>query len=400
MKLYFNDQAFSFELLRAVSYSRYHGASIGEALATAARIKEGDFNSWYEEFSKTAEKTATRAEKCLEGKHKTSAKEAFLRAHNYYRTAEFFLDGTDPRRMQNFTKSVDTFEKAMKLFKTHYEIVEIPYQNTYLKGYFFGSHDYDPKKPKPTLMAIGGYDSTLQELYFCAAAPAIDRGYNCLIFELPGQGQALRTQNLIMRHDTEVPVGAAVDFVSKRADVDMDALALFGMSLGGYFAPRAAAFDDRIKAVVTFNVFYDTYESTLNQNPQLKMLETMPNEKKEALLAMAEEKNPSLRWMINNGIWVMGLKHRYEVFEEMKNYTLRGIADKIKCPVLLTIGEADHFVSEDQLQQLTDSIKSPKTVYRFTREDGAEEHCQEGNHELFHQVMFDWMDDVFKYYPE
>ena len=80
MKLYFNDQAFSFELLRAVSYSRYHGASIGEALATAARIKEGDFNSWYEEFSKTADKTALRAEKCLEGKHKTSAKEAFLRA--------------------------------------------------------------------------------------------------------------------------------------------------------------------------------------------------------------------------------------------------------------------------------------------------------------------------------
>lgn len=61
MKLYFNDQAFSFELLRAVSYSRYHGASIGEALATAARIKEGDFNSWYEEFSKTADKTALRA---------------------------------------------------------------------------------------------------------------------------------------------------------------------------------------------------------------------------------------------------------------------------------------------------------------------------------------------------
>ena len=203
-----------------------------------------------------------------------------------------------------------------------------------------------------------------------------------------------------MRHDTEVPVGAAVDFISKRADVDKDAVALFGMSLGGYFAPRAAAFDERIKAVVTFNVFYDTYESTLNQNPQLKVLETLPNEKKEALLTMAEEKNPSLRWMINNGIWVMGLKHRYEVFDEMKKYTLRGVADKIKCPVLLTIGEADHFVSEDQLQQLTDSIQSPKTVYRFTREDGAEEHCQEGNHELFHQVMFDWMDDQFKYYPE
>ena len=100
--------------------------------------------------------------------------------------------------------------------------------------------------------------------------------------------------------------------------------------------------------------------------------------------------------MLNNGKWVFGLEHRYELFEEMKKASLKGIAGKIKCPVLLTMGETDHFVSQDQLDSLLEEITAPKTVRVLTIEEGAEEHCQEGNHALFHQVMFDWMDEVFE----
>jgi pimeloyl-ACP methyl ester carboxylesterase len=397
MKLYFNDQAFSFELLRAVAYSGYQGAEIGECLATAAKIKEGDFDGWYEEWQNTAKRIEKIGIDCLNKKHKISAREAFLRSHNYYRTAEFFLEGTDSRRNGNFEKSVEIFEEAMKLMDSHFEIVQISYEGTYLKGYFYGSLDYDKNKTvsRPTLLFIGGYDSTLQELYFSGAAPAIKRGYNCLIFECPGQGEALRKNNLFMRYDAEVPVGAAIDYLETRNDTDMTKIALLGMSLGGYFAPRAAAFDDRIKACIAFNVFYDTYESTINQNPQLEKVLSLPVEQKEALLMKAEDSNPGLRWMLNNGRWVFGLKHRYELFDEMKKCSLKGIAEKIKCPILLTMGEADHFVSNDQLNSLIESIRSSKTVRIFTKEEGAEEHCQEGNHALFHQVMFDWLDDIF-----
>lgn len=400
MKLHFQDQAFSFELLRAATYAGYQGAEIGEALATAAKIKEGDFDSWYEEWKNTAERVEQIGIDCLNKRHKISAREAFLRAHNYYRTAEFFLQGTDPRRSENFEKSVETFEKAMKLIDSHFEIVEIPYEGTYLKGYFYGALNYDKANTStiPTLLFIGGYDSTLQELYFCGAAPAIKRGYNCLIFECPGQGEALRKNNLYMRHDAEVPVGAAIDYLETRNDIDINKISLLGMSLGGYFAPRAAAFDERIKACIAFNVFYDTYDSTINQNPQLEKVLSLPAEQKEAMLAKAEENNSNLRWMLNNGKWVFGLKHRYEVFDEMKKASLKGVAEKIKCPILLTMGETDHFVSNDQLNALLDSIKASKTVRVFTINEGAEEHCQEGNHALFHQVMFDWLDDIFENY--
>ena len=398
MKLFFKDQAFSFELLRAASYAGYQGAEIGECLATAAKIEEGNFESWFQEWKKTADRTYETATDCFNKHHKVSAREAFLRAHNYYRTGEFFLDGTDERRMENFDKSVESFEKAMDLLNTHFEIVKIPYEGKYLKGYFYGASD-DKKEEltkHPVLVMIGGYDSTLQELYFCGAAAAIKRGYHCLVFEMPGQGEALRKQNLFMRYDAEVPVKAALDYLETREEVDHEKIGLLGMSLGGYFAPRAAAFDQRIKACIAFNVFYDTFDSTLNQNPQLAEVLKLPVEKREQMLAMAEEHNSNLRWMLNNGKWVFGLEHRYELFEEMKKASLKGIAGKIKCPVLLTMGETDHFVSQDQLDSLLEEITAPKTVRVLTIEEGAEEHCQEGNHALFHQVMFDWMDEVFE----
>jgi len=401
MKLHFQDQAFSFELLRAATYAGYQGAEIGECLATAAKVKEGDFDSWYEEWQNTAQRIETIGGNCLEKRHKISAREAFLRAHNYYRTAEFFLLGKDSRRSENFAKSVSTFEQAMQLLDSHFEIVHIPYEGSYLKGYFYGAIDYDKNQAvsRPTLLFIGGYDSTLQELYFCGAAPAIKRGYNCLLFECPGQGEALRAQHMYMRYDAEVPVGAAIDYLETRKDTDINKIALLGMSLGGYFAPRAAAFDERIKACIAFNVFYDTYESTLNQNPQLEKILSLPAEEKEKVLIKAEENNSNLRWMLNNGRWVFGLQHRYEVFEEMKKASLKGVAEKIKCPILLTMGESDHFVSQDQLKALVDSIHAPNTIRIFTKEEGAEEHCQEGNHALFHQVMFDWLDEIFQNYP-
>lgn len=91
MRLIFQDQTFSFELLRTLSYAPYGGADIGECLSTAYRIKEGDFESWYTEWYRTAERIHALAVDSLERGKRVSARECYLRAHNYYRTAEFFF---------------------------------------------------------------------------------------------------------------------------------------------------------------------------------------------------------------------------------------------------------------------------------------------------------------------
>jgi len=96
MRLIFNDQTFSFELLRTLSYSPYGGADIGECLSTAYRIEEGNFDSWYAEWRKTAERMHRLAAESLDRGNRVSAREFYMRASNYYRTAEFFLHG-DPQ---------------------------------------------------------------------------------------------------------------------------------------------------------------------------------------------------------------------------------------------------------------------------------------------------------------
>src|SRR5215471_3062983 len=129
MKLTFKDQAFSFELLRAIGYAPYGGADIGECLATAGRIKEGDLESWHVEWRLTADRIRAIAEEALAKGHATSAREAFLRASNYYRTAEFFLhvDPGDPRILAMWRASCSCFESAACLLSPPVEAVEIPF---------------------------------------------------------------------------------------------------------------------------------------------------------------------------------------------------------------------------------------------------------------------------------
>ena len=103
MKLILNDPTFSLQLLRAISQTYYKGADIGECLSTAYRIKESDFESWYNEWYKTTKRLHYYAKECLKLRHKISAKEAYLRASNYYRVAEFFIiDPNDVRSLQTW----------------------------------------------------------------------------------------------------------------------------------------------------------------------------------------------------------------------------------------------------------------------------------------------------------
>ncbi|MEO7176113.1 MAG: hypothetical protein ABIV51_09465 [Saprospiraceae bacterium] len=118
MKLHFTDQTFSFELLRTASYGLYGGSEIGEVLATAKHIREGNFESWHIAWQHTSARIEALAIDALQKGRRVSAGQAFLRASNYYRTAEFFLVPDDPRRMVVFEKSRTTFRKFLNVIRT------------------------------------------------------------------------------------------------------------------------------------------------------------------------------------------------------------------------------------------------------------------------------------------
>ncbi len=140
MKFLFNDQAFSFETLRATGFAPEGAADIADVLVTAANIPEGDEVAWHREWKKTAQRIHGIAKDCLAKGHKVSAREAFLRASNYYRVAEFYLRA-DPKNEPDVIAlsraSRETFVEAGKLLDGPFEEVSIPYEGTTLPGYFF-----------------------------------------------------------------------------------------------------------------------------------------------------------------------------------------------------------------------------------------------------------------------
>lgn len=393
MKLHFTDQTFSFELLRTASYGLYGGSEIGEVLATAKQIREGDFESWHVAWLRTAERIEEIAAHALQEGHRISAGQAFLRASNYYRTAEFFLAPDDPRHMVTFEKSRTTFWQFLELSRLCVEKVHIPYEGTTLPGYFYlvdESHT-----PRRTLISLGGFDSTGEELYFFAAAAALLRGYNVLTFEGPGQGEPLRVQHLPSRPDYEVPVRAVVDYLWTRPEVDRERIALMGTSLGGYYASRAASFEPRVKALISHGVFFDWWATLTQTKPALAFLGEWKSPRGvQAALNVAMRFNSELRWSVKNAMWVLGVQDPVELIHEIKRYSLQDTAQMIRQPALILHGSRDHFIPREQLDMFYAAVKAPKTLRIFTEEEGAEEHCQFGNMGLLHQVLFDWLDET------
>lgn len=390
----FNDETFWFEWLRTVGHTAYGAADIGECLVTASRIAEGDFESWHREWFRTAERVRGIAEAADAGGHRASACAAWLRASNYYRAAEFFLhDATpDPRALPVWRASRDAFARAAVLLPHPAEPVEVPYEGTTLSGYFFRVDDV--ALPRPTIVFHGGFDSTLEELYPAAGAAAIARGYNILAFAGPGQGRAIREQGLSFRSDWDKVVTPVIDFALERPEVDPARIALLGWSYGGYLAPRAAAFEHRLAALIAWDGIYDNFASAREMVPDIEeTLNADPRQLDPSLREMMAS-STAFRWAFTNGMWVFGVDSPGEVLAAQRDYHLRGMAEQITCPALVCEAADDQYYP-GQPQQLYAALTCPKAFISFTSDEGAGEHCHVGAHTLFHQRAFDWLDDVF-----
>jgi pimeloyl-ACP methyl ester carboxylesterase len=405
MKIIFQDPAFSFQLLRTIGSTYYGGADIGECLSTAYRIKEDDFESWYTEWLATAERVSKYGDNSLSSGRKVSAREAYLRAFNYYRNAEFFLhtNPQDPRIIKTWQKSVDSFKKAAQLFVPYkVEFVEIPYEGTSIPGCFYKVDNNDTSspssKPKPTLILHTGFDGTQEELYVTSVIAALDRGYNCLTFEGPGQGRVIRKQRIPFRYDWEKVVTPVIDFVvgNYEKQCDLKRLALMGISMGGYLAARAAALEHRIAACILDDGVYDVYENFMEKLGTLSNAVAQGN---ATVVNTAIETSmyfdTGIRWIMSHGMWVFNATDPLDFIQKNKDYTLKDVAENIECPTLVLEAQMDHDFPGGP-KKVYDVLKCPKKYILFTAEEGAEDHCQVAALSLSNQRIFDWLDEVFK----
>ena len=396
MRLHFEDEDFDGQLQRGVSYAPYGLADLGEAMATAERIASEDRDSWYSEWFATGELARTAAEESRGDGHRESARLAFLRASNWFRMAEFYVRDSDEdgRSTRAFRAAQDAFAAALQLFTTPAEAVRIPYEDRTLPGYVFAPDDSGG--PHPTLIAFGGQDALIGELWGAVVAAALARGYAVVAFDGPGQGEVLRVDGVAFRPDWEAVVTPAVDFAVARPEVDPGRLATIGRSFGGYLAPRAVSGEPRIAALVADPGQFDFGEPAAAQVPEELRAKVLAGDPSVDPVLDQVLSHPQRGFFLKARMRAFGVTHVREMIGAMQGYTLRDVAGQIRCPTLVCDNEHDP-IGGGQARQLYDALPGPRKDYvRFTGAEGAAGHCEGMAQTVFHRRAFDWLDGVLR----
>ena len=386
-----SDPSFHFNLLRWLGTAPYHGADVAEVLDVAERIAPGDFESWHTEFLALAQRVEHEGRE--HGPPSVTVRDRAFRAAAYYRAADFFLHGnpTDPRIKATWAAATEQFDRAIAQLEPSGERITVRADGFTVPAIVYRA---DAAR-RPTILMFNGFDGSQEEMLHVCGLAALERGFHVVTFEGPGQPSVVRDQGLGFRHDWEAVVTPVVNHCGTIPEVDHARLGLIGLSFGGYLAPRAAAFEPRIRAVVAIDGLFDAHESVTNLlTPELKaLLDRRDTDAFNDAIGRAMEQSTSLRWYIEQGLWSFQVDTPFELFERARPYTLEGVVDQISCPVLVCDAAADHF-NPGQARRLAAALGEHATLRTFTAEESAATHAHPGASVLMNGVVFDWLADA------
>jgi len=388
-KVYFQNEDMDFYFTWILAHQNEGGAALGECFYAASRVRDGDPESWYTAWAEMAQRIELQAQQTLERGHRASAREAFLRAFTYYQMASIFIRPRDQRLGKTWHKAQSCFRQAAAQLNPPLEAIRVPFEDKFLPGYFLRGNEMG--KQGPTLIMIGGGETCAEELYFWVGPAGARRGYHVLMIDLPGQGST-PFDGLFFRADSEVPMKAVVDYALSRPEVDPERLGLFGISGGGYMVSRAIVFEKRIKACAASAPITDVYRLATAEIPPA--LQNAPAFVSDALIKLAGLRSPLPVIAMEKFCWQAGVSSAAEALAMARGAKVERV-EEITCPVLCMVGEGE---SEEQMAQTRafyDALTCPKALRIFTAADGADAHCQINNLSLLHQVVFDWLDEVF-----
>jgi dienelactone hydrolase len=347
---------------RIVNVAQLGGADFHEAHRVLEQLKAGDGEGWYRGWQAAGARNEKNALEAKRRGRPITARDAFLRAHNYYRTAQFFLPGSDERKKDSYIRSVSCFHEALPYFDNPPERVTFPFEGSHLSGYY-----YRPlgaaRQRHPTIAYLGGVDIISEELYFFAAQQMLQRGFGVLCFDGPGMGEPLRVRGIYARLDYEVAIAAAVDYLESRPDVDADKICLVGQSMGGYYGARGAAKEPRLRAAILWGACYDLIEDIYDFWP-------------------------AVRGQIE---WVIGAKDEADAREKLKPFTLKGVLQHAKCPVMVTHGQDDTLVSVKAAHKTYADLPEPKHLRIWNEAEGGGIHLMNDNRAEAVPYMLDWL---------
>lgn len=361
----YRPSAFSEMTLRIFEEAANQGGDFFDCQRTLSKIRPGNKEDWYTEWYAIGEKKEKIAEDSLKDGHEVSARQAFMHAYNYYRLSYFYMSNKDERKKSTYVKGYNAFKKAAALLSPKPEYIEIPYQGKKLEGIFFPA---SVTEPAPLLIFIGGIDGQKEEAYFVGVQEMQQRGIHVLAIEGPGQAGALILEQIPVIADYEKPVGLFIDRMSGYENVDKRRIGILGRSFGGYIAPRAAAFDERIKACVVWGAYFDMYE---NIEPR------------------AVDLNEAFKEM-------MMIEDDQQFAQEARKYSLDGIVEKIKCPLLIVHGAADPMTPAWNAERTYEQAKCEKTLKMFKLGEPGAGHCTHDAPSIVFPMIYDWLYDKFR----
>jgi pimeloyl-ACP methyl ester carboxylesterase len=265
----------------------------------------------------------------------------------------------------------------------------------WLPSYFLQPTSTDIR-PRKTVIVLTGFDGTGEELYFQTGQAALERGWNVLLAEGPGQTGFLRFHPGVgFRPDYERPVGAMIDYALSRAEVDPQRLALYGISYGGYFASRAAAHDHRIKALVANSPIPDLRAYVVGfvgpevaANPPPLRLEEIDH-------LSDQQMPPGMKLSLKMSLRRFGVDSVAGWLERLRAFRIGDALPNIRCPSLALVGEGEGLVAMDLFESFNRGVSGPVTQRVFTAAEGADTHCQLGNLPLSNAAIYDWLDEAF-----
>ena len=383
--LYFPDNyRWSMGLMICLSGAPWGGAEIDDVnrVGRALRDKVGDDDAWFEEWTRMGDTIEARGRAAEKDGHKLTAASCFLRATRYYQTGERFLQPKSQRGMDVYAKSVKTFRDAAAIIRSpRIEHVEIPYQGTSLPALLVHpDREVAGSAPAPAMVYFDGFDVTKEIQYFTGVPDLAARGIACLIVDGPGNGEAVRFRNLPLIAETELYASAAYEYLAKRKEVDARRVGVVALSLGGYYAPRAASLEPRFACSIAWGAQWD-YHAIWK-----KRLEDLATGKVLSLSVPPEHLQ-----------WVLGVDSQAAALKVLEGFRLDGIVQKMRCPFLLLHGEGDEQISLSLAHTLFDAVGSKEKKLRvFSREEGGFHHCQVDNITIGVHAMWDWVCDVLK----
>lgn len=384
MKLHFDDEAFDGQLQRSIGKADSGMANVGECLVIAEQVVPGDRDSWYSAWSGFAERLVERANEVLRDRHPVSARGSYLRASEYFRQAFFFhrSDLKGEKLLTAYGASVDAFHSALGLLDEDARVLSGD-----LSGYLFSPTG---NRPYPTILHIGGYDGTAEELY-ASVYPALSRGYAFAAIDGPGQGSVLYERSVPMRPDWENVIPGMFEALTALPEVDAARVILVGRSFGGFLAPRAAAGEPRLAAMIVDPGQLDLGAAAVRRLGPLAELVGDPSREAEFESLLEDA---GMKALLEPRMATHGVDSVRAYFSEMMRYTNADAVSRITCPSFVTDNETDK-VSTGQGRELFDRLTCPKEFRLFTKEEGAEGHCEGMAPILFWDAAFDWLDTLF-----